>query len=64
MPAADQTGYILVVLASKDDDTPVRDPAEVAQQIAEMRIQGVCEVETLFSDGFGRYVRYGDSYIV
>lgn len=63
-PPADSTGYVMVVLAVGDDDAPLRDPQEVAMEIANAGIEGVVQVETLFSDGYGNYHRYGASVVV
>jgi hypothetical protein len=62
MPQPEQTGYLLVHLTVGNDDAPTRDPVEVARELADIgRAYDIAEVETVYNDGFGHFVRYGEA---
>lgn len=55
--------YVIVRIGYDDNDEPVRDPQEVAREIADMRIEGVYEARPAFSDGLGGYFVFGEPVI-
>jgi hypothetical protein len=58
-----QKGYVLVVIALNEDDTPSRSSEEVAADIAAAGIKGVVEARPAAHDGLSFFWPYGSSVI-
>lgn len=62
MPRPEDTGYVLVHIELRDDDSPARSPEDVARDIVDAGIPGVAEVRPAQSqDGFA-FFGYGPSF--